>query len=343
MAPQSPSRRQFIITTAIAVGAGMFASHLISSQESASKIITVTGPIDPEQMGFALPHEHIMSIFGGPIARHAEYDEEKLITTVVPYLKKLKNFGAQAICDCTAAYFGRRPDLLRRIAEETGLQILTNTGYYGAANDRYVPDHAHTETADQLALRWIAEHKNGIDGTDIHPGFIKIGVDGGPLSELDAKLIRAAARTHLDTGLVIAAHTSGSVEAGMDQLRILKEEGVHPSAWIWVHAHKVQDSDALLKAADQGAWIELDGIQENAIDQHLRQVAQLKAHGHLNQILLSHDGNSFRYGDRPFKPYDSIFTHFVPKLKSSGYTENEIHELTAVNPAQAFTIHIRKA
>ena len=41
----------------------------------------------------------------------------------------LKVFGVQTICECTGAYFGRRVDLLRRISRETGMQILTNTGY----------------------------------------------------------------------------------------------------------------------------------------------------------------------------------------------------------------------
>ena len=44
--------------------------------------MSVTGPIRPDQMGFTLPHEHIMSIFGGPIAQHTQYDEEKLLGVV---------------------------------------------------------------------------------------------------------------------------------------------------------------------------------------------------------------------------------------------------------------------
>jgi phosphotriesterase-related protein len=69
----------------------------------------------------------------------------------------------------------------------------------------------------------------------------------------------------------------------------------------------------------------------------------MKKHGYLNQVLLSHDGNSFRYGDRLFKPYESIFTDFVPGLKEAGYTDREIMQLTVVNPSNAFTIKVRKA
>lgn len=335
------TRRSFMQKSCYALGALSIAPHVVAQETL--HITTVRGTIPASQMGFALPHEHIMSIFGGPIAQQAEYDTEALFGVVIPYLKKLKGLGLQTLCECTAAYFGRRADLLKTIAKETELHILTNTGYYGAAKDRYVPDHAHTETVDQLTKRWVSDWKNGIDGTDIRPGFIKIGVDSGPLSPLDKKLIRAAAQTHLHSGLTIAAHTSGSPEAANAQIAALQQEGVHPSAWIWVHAHNVKDNQALLSAAQQGAWIEFDGIQEKSVERHLELVNLMKKHGHLNQVLLSHDGNSFRYGDRPFKPYESLFTHFIPRLKQAGYTQQEIHQLTTKNPAQAFAVQIRKA
>jgi len=335
------TRRHFLQTSLLSLGSLTLAPSLLAQINP--QIMTVTGSMSMGQMGFTLPHEHIMSLFGGPIAQHAQYDQEKLFGVVIPYLKKLKTLGLSTLCECTTAYFGRRADLLKTISQETGIHILTNTGYYGAANDRYVPNHAKTDTVDQLTQKWLSEWEDGIENTGIRPGFIKIGVDSGNLSATDAKLIRAAAQTHLHTGLVIAAHTSGSVEAALDQLNILKEENVHPSAWIWVHAHNVKDNEVLLRAAQAGAWIELDGIREDTIDQHLEQVAFLKKHGHINQVLLSHDGNSFRYGDRPFKPYESIFTHFVPRLKEAGYTSKEIIQLTIVNPRQAFVIDIRKA
>lgn len=335
------TRRHFLQNSLLSLGTLAIAPSAWAQKNP--QVITVTGAISMGQMGFTLPHEHIMSLFGGPIAQHAQYDQEKLFGVVIPYLKKLKALGLTTLCECTTAYFGRRADLLKTISQKTGIHILTNTGYYGAAKDRYVPDYAKTASVDQLTKHWLSEWNTGIDNTGIRPGFIKIGVDSGNLSTIDAKLIRAAAQTHLDSGLVIAAHTSGSVEAAFDQLQILKEEKVDPSAWIWVHAHNVKDNDALLRAAQAGAWIELDGIREDTIDQHLEQVAFLKKHGHINQVLLSHDGNSFRYGNRPFKPYESIFTHFVPRLKEAGYTSKEIRQLTVINPRQAFGIEIRKA
>ena len=333
------TRRRFMQQSLVGAGAIAVGPSVFSAE---TQVMTVTGAIAAEKMGFTLPHEHIMSIFGGKAAKVAQYDEEKLFATVIPYLKMLKTFGTETICECTAAYFGRRVDLLQRISKETGVQILTNTGYYGAAKDLYVPAHVHKETADQIARRWIDEWENGIDGTDIRPGFIKIGVDGGPLSDVDKKLVRATAITHLETGLTIASHTSGNIVTAAEQIELLEEVGVDPSAWIWVHAQNIKDPMNLPPIAKSGAWVELDGIREETLDHHLDLLRLMRRFGALHRVLLSHDGNSFRYGDRPFKAYDAIFDQFIPLMRKANFRDEEIRMITVENPQEAFGVRVRK-
>ena len=303
--------------------------------------MTVRGPIMPEAVGVMLPHEHLMSTFGAEPSLHPRYDEADLLQAVLPRLRTLKGLGAQTVADATAAYFGRDPALLRRLSEASGLHLLTNTGYYGAADDRYVPAHAYEESADELAARWLDEWRHGIGETDVRPGFIKIGVDAGPLSDVDAKLVRAAARLHLASGLTVAVHTGDNAEAVREQLAVLEEEGVAPTAWIWVHAHKVARAEDLLPAAEAGAWIELDGLSAEAVPHHLALVQAMKEEGFLGQVLLSHDGNSYRGGGKPPRPYDALFTHFLPALAETGFTNVEMRTLTVENPARAFTVRVR--
>ena len=336
------TRRTFVKQSLVAATALTVAPSVMATEEK-TKVMTVTGEIDAEQMGFTLPHEHIMSIFGGSPAKVAQYDEDKLFKRVIPYLKMLKTFGVETICDATAAYFGRRVDLLKKISEESGMQILTNTGYYGAAHDRYLPDHVREETVEQIAQRWIDEWENGIDGTGIRPGFIKIGVDSGKLSKVDEKLVRAAGLTHLETGLVIASHTSGNTDAAVEQVGFLEEEmGLHLSAWIWVHAHNAKDAGDLIPIAQANAWISLDGIRKETIDHHINTLRYLRRFGVLSRVLLSHDGNSFGYGDRPFKAYDEIVHGFIPLMRKANFTDGEIHMFLVKNPQVAFGIKVRK-
>lgn len=307
------------------------------------RIMTVMGPIAPEAMGTALPHEHLASRFGAPPARRPDYDEARLFEAVVPALRRVRELGADTVADATAAYFGRAPRILKQLSERTGMNVLTNTGYYGAADDRYVPEHAYEEEAGALAARWLEEWREGIDGTGIRPGFIKTAVDGGPLSEIDRKLVRAAARTHLESGLTIAVHTGDNVQAATEQLAVLREEGVAPAAWIWVHAHDVRDPSALAEAAQQGAWIEFDNIGPDAIEQHVELVQAMKQRRLLEQVLLSHDGDSFPIAKWSPRPYDTLFTTFLPRLREAGFSETEVRQLTVENPRRAFTVRVRAA
>jgi phosphotriesterase-related protein len=306
--------------------------------------MTVSGPIALERMGITLPHEHVLVDFAGAEAvSPARYDREEVFATVLPYLQRARALGVETLVEATPAYLGRDPLLLKRLADASGLRILVSTGYYGARGDQHLPRHAFTDPADSLAARWIREWTDGIDGTGIRPGFIKIGVDTGPLSEIDRKLIRAAARTHLRTGLTIAAHTGPAVGA-LGQLAVLEEEGVDPSAWIWVHAQAEDDSTLHVRAAQSGAWISFDGLAPGDVERYVARVAFMKTEGLLQRVLVSHDAGWYHVGEPgggAFRPYETLFTEFLPALKAAGFTDGEIHQLIAVNPAEAYAVRIR--
>lgn len=318
--------------------------------------MTVRGAISPQEMGICLPHEHVHSRFGQEPAEPPQppYDYQRAQAEVTPYLQYLHELGCRTVVDCTTAYFGRDPTLLKQLSEASNVHILTNTGYYGAAKDRYVPQSAFTEKPEQIARHWIAEFQHGIGDTGIRPGFIKTAVDEGALSDIDQKLIRAAALTHLQTGLTIAVHTSNNPTAVREQLTILKETGVSPQAWIWTHAQNVPQAEDLLVAAAQGAWISLDGIKTpyfgnnklqgtHTVNKHLQFLQLLKAKGYLNQLLLSHDGSSFPVGAEAKRPFDTLLTTFIPMLQAAGFSQADIRQLTETNPSRAFTLRVRKA
>ena len=220
---------------------------------------TVLGPIAADDLGVTLMHEHVLVDFiGADKVSRDRYDAEEAFRTALPFLKRVRGLGCRTLVDCTPAYIGRDAALLRRLAQASGLHLVTNTGYYGAADDKFVPRHAYTETAEQLAGRWTREARDGIEQTGIKPGIMKIGVDKGPLSEIDAKLVRAAAKTHLESGLSIASHT-GDGTAALAQIDLLNSEGVDGSALIWVHAQSEPDGKNVSRPPGAGpgsSWTE---------------------------------------------------------------------------------------
>ena len=303
-------------------------------------IQTVTGPLAPERLGLTLMHEHLLVDFiGADRVSPSRYDAAQVVAVVLPHLKAARALGCETLVDCTPAYLGRDPALLRRLSEASGVTILTNTGYYGAAKDKHLPRHAFTESADQLAARWTGEFERGIDGTGIRPAFMKIGVDESPLSEVDATLVRAAAITSRATGLAIASHTSTGA-AAMAEIELIAAAGVAASRFIWVHAHNERDGAFHVRAAKAGAWVEFDGISEATLGRHVELVSHLKSQGLLSRTLVSHDAGWFHVGEAgggQFRPFDTLFTKFVPALAAAGFTPAEVRQLLIDNPRRALS------
>jgi phosphotriesterase-related protein len=198
-------------------------------------------------------------------------------------------------------------------------------------------------TAKELAREWTREFNKGIGGTIVKPGFIKIGIDSAdPLNEMHQKLVRAAALTHLETGLTIASHT-GNATGLWPQLKILEEMGVSPKAFIWVHAQNEDDPNQYLHAAQAGCWISLDGLGWE-LENHIEKIDFAKENGILDRILISHDAGWYdpQKNKQEIKPYNKIMNVLIPTLKTKGFTQADLDLLMSINPARAFSIQVKK-
>ncbi len=339
------TRRAFLRSSAGVLGGWALSQNsILPDAKTPLAIQTVTGAIQPAQMGLTLIHEHILVDFIGAAQYRADrWSRSAVVTKMLPYLRELKALSCQTLVECTPAYLGRDPLLLKMLAVGSGLQILTNTGYYGAVQNKFLPAHAFTETANQLAARWIREFRKGIEDTGIKPGFIKISVEPGNLSELHRKLMTAAARTHLKTGLVIASHT-GFATPAFEQIELLKQEGVHPRAFIWVHAQNEPNKDKYIEAAAEGAWVSLDGLEEKNAEEYLKLLQFMKDRKMWHRTLLSHDAGWYKPNEpesNDFRSYTVVFKKLIPMMKENDFSAEEINQLLIRNPAEAFEIRIR--
>lgn len=332
------SRRKFIQSCILSP---LLLNNLGSSNE---KIITVSGEINSSDLGSTLIHEHVLVDFiGADKIQPSRWNHDQVIDKVLPYLLEAKQRGIQSIVECTPAYLGRDVMLLQKLSSLSKIIFLTNTGYYGASNNKYLPAFAIGESSGQLAERWVKEFNEGIDGTGIKPGFIKIGVNPVTLSDLHQKLIRAAAQTHLETGLTICSHTGPPIPA-FEQIDILKKEGVSPEAFVWVHASSTDEND-FVKAAKMGAWISLDGINNGNLDKNAALIKLLKSNNLLHKVLISHDAGWYKPGEQnggEFTNFNTIPDRFIPLLMTKGFSEPDINQLLVKNPANVFTIKKRK-
>ena len=342
-----------IINIGISILVTSFFSLLRCTEKTtpyADAIMTINGPIDADSLGRALIHEHVFLDWRPADSTHAEdWDQEKAFTAILPHLRKLKEYNVQSIFECTPNYLGRNVELLQKLAEATGIQFITNTGYYGARNNIYVPAKAYEWTAEQMAKVWIDEFKNGINESGVRPGLIKISVDpDSTLSDLQERIVRAAALTHKATGLTIVSHT-GIDTTAFNQIAVLGQENVSPSAFVWTHAQN-GSRDGHVRMARLGGWISLDGLgwvqpqgqDSSALYQYLQMVRNLKENGFLHRLLLSMDAGWYSYAEaNTYVEHTALFTLFIPMLLEYGFTEKDIQQVLVINPKEAYTIRPR--
>jgi phosphotriesterase-related protein len=233
---------------------------------------------------------------------------------------------------------GRNVAILKRLADATPIHLVAPTGVY---RDEFVPTALRSLTVDELAGEWIRDLTEGMEGTDIRAGFIKIALsDDGPTA-LEIRNLKAAVRASQATGAVIGSHTVGGV-AARKELDILEAEGLDLHRFIWIHTQSEPDVAIHLEAARRGAYVEYDSIGTTA-ERHTamkRFVQELLSAGFADQILLSHDAGWYQPGQPHGKPentdirgYTALMTEFIPGL---GVSAELIRKLTIDNPARAF-------
>ncbi len=319
-------------------------------------IMTVLGPIPPENLGKTLIHEHVFLDWSpAEVEDPWKWNSAEAFQFILPYVEEMKSHGVQSFLECTPKYIGRNPRLLKKLAESAELNILTNTGFYAARNYQHIPEFARTATPDSLAKIWITEFNDGIEETGIKPGFIKIGLDYNDklkLTPLDEKIVRAAAITHRETGLTIVAH-SGTEVMALACLEVLESEGVAPGAFVWTHAQNSLPGEHE-HIASHGAWVSIDGMGSIRVDpdsgdtlqleRYVDYLVNLKQAGMLDKALISHDGGWYTVEEENTemsRPFTAIFQFVTPALKTKGFTDNDIDLLLIQNPRTAYTIRRR--
>jgi phosphotriesterase-related protein len=259
---------------------------------------------------------------------------------VGPYLADAATSGVTALVECSTVGVGRNLTILRRLAEVSPIRIIAPTGAYREAFTP--PSLRETNEADRADL-WTGELTEGIEGTPIRAGFIKLAMsDDGPTAP-EIRNLKAAAKASQRTGAVIASHTIGG-KVARKEMDVLKEAGLDLHRFIWVHAQTESDLKTLEEVARRGAYLEFDavGAPYHSQTDLLETIVALIEVGYTDQLLLSHDAgwyNPARPDGLPedgFRGYTTLTKEFLPALLERGVTEGQIRQITVDNPARAF-------
>jgi phosphotriesterase-related protein len=120
---------------------------------------------------------------------------------------------------------------------------------------------------------------------------------------------------------------------------------VHPGAFIWVHAHSESNGQAHLTAAQEGAWVEFDGISETSAEKHLQLVKGMLDQGLSERVLISQDAGWYHVGEPKggnYRSHTFVFANFVPMMRQAGISTEHVRTLLIDNPRKALTLQVRR-
>ncbi len=260
---------------------------------------TLTGDIAPEDLGTTYAHDHLFCI---PPLWKEKGQTDLLIDDIESTIKDVALFtaaGGQSVYDATAIDYGRDPKALETISKRTGIKIIATAGFNKAIMwPAQMPGQNCTfqqwmdaRSRDQIRQHVVDELTVGMDGTALKGGVAKFGTGYNAILESEDKMVRAVLDAHKETGCPLHAHT----ELGtliLEQLAIVKEEGVDPTRLTIAHVDRNPDHWVHLKAAETGVFMCFDGISR--IKYHPESILidcilNLVRHGHADQIVVGGD------------------------------------------------------
>jgi phosphotriesterase-related protein len=353
----------------------MSTADLSPAHVGSGQVMTVHGPVAASTLGLTLMHEHLLNdcrcwwnkpqepsrsrlacepvnagILGelrmDPFVNldNCRLDDERL---TIAELAEAVALGCRTVVDPTCAGIGRDPRALARIAEGTGLNIVTGGGFYLQASH---PARLAGMSADDIADEIVAEAIVGIGDSGVRIGLIgEIGISAEFTAD-EEKSLRGAARAQARCGLPLMVHLPGWYRHGHRVLDIVESEGGLLRHTVLCHMNP-SGADAAYQTslAARGAFLGFDmigmdfwyadqGVQCPSDEQNATAIAGLIAAGFIDNLLLSQDVflkmMLTRYGGFG---YAYLQRHFLPRLQRHGVAETALTRLMIDNPRRVFS------
>lgn len=314
------------------------------------KINSVLGPLDTKALGFTLSHEHVVLSSAG--IRHVYPDfigqRNTIVANAVRVLREAKAGGVDTMVDVTTFDIGRDVRLVREVSRRSGMNIIACTGMW-----LDIPRAFWQANVDDIAALFTREIKEGIEGTGIKAGIIKVATDKGGVTPEGEIILRAAARAAKKTGVPISCHTWAPERVGEQQLRIFQSEKLDLNQVYIGHSNDTADVAYLTGLMKKGAWVGLDRTFLGDVTpgtpswtQRADTIKRLIDAGWGHRILLSHDWCVYP-GILGPKQQKAFMTHnpdsflfitrkVLPRLKGLGVPDKTITQITVDNPRRFF-------
>jgi phosphotriesterase-related protein len=270
------------------------------------------------------------------------HDGEREYARAADQVRAAMGHGVRTIVDPACMDLARDAAFAKRVAEETGIQLVMATGIYGQ-HYTFIPHHFQTRDEDYLADAFVHDIEVGIQGTEVRAAFLKTAADEPGITPDIEKVHRAAARASLRTGVPIMAHSRPASRTGLEQMRIFLEEGVAPAKVMIAHTGDTDDLDHIEELLALGPYIGMDRYGTDIFlpdPQRNATVAELCRRGYADRMVLSQDAcatidwfpEEMVAQLAPNWNFTHIFTTIIPQLRELGVADGDIDVMLDVTP-----------
>ena len=311
-------------------------------------VATYAGDRHPDILGTTLIHEHLfvrdqeleLSL------PFPEWNETAMVERAVEALTRIHELGIDTVVDLTVPGLGRDARLIKRVAARAPVNLIASTGLYGAGLPLFFELHGPGRVIDgpePLIELFVRDIENGIGGTDVKAGMLKVMSGEEGITPDVARVMTAAAIAHQQTGVPITTHSHPATRSGLQQQAFFRTHGVSLDRVIIGHSGDTEDLDYLCELMDGGSTIGMDrfGMEQVLDDQRrLRTVLELLGRGYVDRMVLSHDAAIYSFVTPPswrarYSPnwhMENLPRRVLPLLREAGATQAEIDQMLVGNP-----------
>jgi phosphotriesterase-related protein len=317
---------------------------------------TLGGPLPIERLGRTLMHEHIAVLDHELMRVYPEQyglDREAVVTRAAARLDALVDDGVDTIVDMTVLGLGRDVALMREVAGRTRMQVVAATGAYVLRDltptlQLRGPGRTAFGGPEPLTALFLHDLQQGMEGTGVRAGVLKCATDRFGMTKDCERVVRAVAQAHLATGALISTHSNAAHRSGLDQQRVLAEEGVSLDRVLIGHCGDTAELDYLKQLLDAGSSIGLDRFGLDYFlphEQRLQVVLDLVDAGYADRLVLSHDASCHHLGYTAQEMLDLAPRHdlslvpreVVPALLARGMAPEAVTSMLVTNPRRLLT------
>lgn len=297
---------------------------------------TVLGEIPVEDLGFTLPHEHVLhDMYELTMSSQLIFNDKRLARAELLHYKEA---GGRTLVDQTIYGLNPDPEGVAEIARDVGLNIIAGTGFYW---EKFHPPWLAAMSDREVVELLVHDLTEGFGATGIRAGLLgEIASSHRGITAAEERVFRAVAAAQREVPVPIATHALFT-RIGLEQVRLLEAAGADLDKVVIGHADTTPDVDYHEELLRTGVWIGYDCVgqlDKQSDEQRADALMELVERGWSHRLLVSMDiakrGALRHFGGGG---YDYLIASFLPLLRERGAEAELIDTLTRHNPRELFT------